>query len=340
VTARLATLPLAIALALTVLPGRPAAVGDVGDGDGGRVGSVDNIDSVYRGGGPALPQAIPFRGGIDLVHLGVTVTDRKANLVAELNPDDFEVYEDGKPQTVRYFAAGDDASDSAEMHLGLVIDVSESMGEDMRFTKTAAIKFLNTLVSAVDVTVVDFDSEVRAARYSQAEFARAIERIRRQKAGGWTALYDAVGMYLDGAAGQRGRKIMLLYTDGGDTRSALSLSDLVELLKASDVTVYAIGELEHQSASGRNEARRILTQIAETTGGQSFFPTSVKELDAMYEKVLAEIRAQYTIGYLSTNEQTDGAWRRVEVKIAARNARARDLRVRSRHGYWGPYRKP
>jgi Ca-activated chloride channel family protein len=340
VTARLATLPLAIALALTVLPGRPAAVGDVGDGDGGRVGSVDNIDSVYRGGGPALPQAIPFRGGIDLVHLGVTVTDRKANLVAELNPDDFEVYEDGKPQTVRYFAAGDDASDSAEMHLGLVIDVSESMGEDMRFTKTAAIKFLNTLVSAVDVTVVDFDSEVRAARYSQAEFARAIERIRRQKAGGWTALYDAVGMYLDGAAGQRGRKIMLLYTDGGDTRSALSLSDLVELLKASDVTVYAIGELEHQSASGRNEARRILTQIAETTGGQSFFPTSVKELDAMYEKVLAEIRAQYTIGYLSTNEQTDGAWRKVEVRIAARNARGRDLRVRSRRGYLGPYRKP
>jgi Ca-activated chloride channel family protein len=311
VTARLATLPLAIALALTVLPGRPAA-----------------------------RQAIPFRGGIDLVHLGVTVTDRKANLVAELNPDDFEVYEDGKPQTVRYFAAGDDASDSAEMHLGLVIDVSESMGEDMRFTKTAAIKFLNTLVSAVDVTVVDFDSEVRAARYSQAEFARAIERIRRQKAGGWTALYDAVGMYLDGAAGQRGRKIMLLYTDGGDTRSALSLSDLVELLKASDVTVYAIGELEHQSASGRNEARRILTQIAETTGGQSFFPTSVKELDAMYEKVLAEIRAQYTIGYLSTNEQTDGAWRKVEVRIAARNARGRDLRVRSRRGYWGPYRKP
>jgi Ca-activated chloride channel family protein len=311
VTARLATLPLAIALALTVLPGRPAA-----------------------------RQAIPFRGGIDLVHLGVTVTDRKANLVAELNPDDFEVYEDGKPQTVRYFAAGDDANDSAEMHLGLVIDVSESMGEDMRFTKTAAIKFLNTLVSAVDVTVVDFDSEVRAARYSQAEFARAIERIRRQKAGGWTALYDAVGMYLDGAAGQRGRKIMLLYTDGGDTRSALSLSDLVELLKASDVTVYAIGELEHQSASGRNEARRILTQIAETTGGQSFFPTSVKELDAMYEKVLAEIRAQYTIGYLSTNEQTDGAWRKVEVRIAARNARGRDLRVRSRRGYWGPYRKP
>ncbi len=339
-TARLATISLVIAVALTILPGRPAAVMDVWDGvdrSGGN-GAFGVIDS--RGFSRAAGQAIPFRGGVDLVHLGVTVTDRKANLVAELSPEDFEVYEDGKPQTVRYFAAGDAPDDGTEMHLGLLIDVSESMGEDMRFTKTAAIKFLNTLVNAVDVTVVDFDSEVRVARYSQAEFARVIERIRQKKAGGSTALYDAVGVYLDGAAGQRGRKIMLLYTDGGDTHSSLSFSDLIELLKASDVTVYAIGELEHASGAGRNEARRILTSMAETTGGQSFFPTSVKELDAMYEKVLAEIRAQYTIGYLSTNEQADGAWRKVEVKIAAKNARARDLRVRSRRGYYGPYKKP
>jgi Ca-activated chloride channel family protein len=316
VTLRLAATLLALALGVTT-PGRPAAA---------------------IAFSPGARQAPPFRGGIDLVHIGVTVTDKKANLVTGLEPDDFEVYEDGRPQTVRYFAAGDAAGDGAEMHLGLMLDVSESMGEDMKFTKTAAIRFLNTLVDAVDVTVVDFDSEVRVARYSQAEFARVIERIRQQKASGWTALYDAVGVYLDGAAGQRGRKIMLLYTDGGDTRSALSLSDLIELLKASDVTVYAIGELEHQSGSGRNDARRILTHIAETTGGQSFFPTSVKELDAMYEKVLAEIRAQYTIGYLSTNEQTDGAWRKVEVKIAPRNGR--DFRVRSRRGYYGPYKKP
>jgi VWFA-related protein len=279
-----------------------------------------------------------FRGGIDLVNLGVTVTDRKANLVTNLQTDDFEVYEDGKRPTIRHFAAGDAPGGAAQMHLGLMLDVSESMGDDMKFTKTAAIKFLNTLVDAVDVTVVDFDSEVRVSRYSQAEFARVIERIRQQKATGWTALYDAVGVYLDGAESQRGRKIMLLYTDGGDTKSALSFADLVDLLKASDVTVYAIGELEHQSAAGRHEAHRILTQIAETTGGQSFFPLSVGELDAIYEKVLAEIHAQYTIGYLSTNQQTDGAWRRVEVRIAGKNVR--DLRVRCRRGYYGPYRKP
>ena len=202
------------------------------------------------------------------------------------------------------------------------------------FTKTASIKFLNRLTDAVDITVVDFDTEVRAARYSQAEFARLIERIRLKKAGGLTALYDAIGLYLDGASGQDGRKVMLVYTDGGDTRSSIALHELIDLLKASDVTVYPIGELEHQSASGKNEQRTVLQRIAEVTGGQAFFPTSVKELDSVYDKVVAQIRAQYTVGYLSTNEKTDGTWRKVEVKVVRK-----DLRPRSRRGYFAPLRK-
>ena len=276
-----------------------------------------------------------FRSAVDLVNVGVTVSDRKGGLVAELTKDDFEVYEDGKKQTIQYFAIGDpDASDQPEMHLGLLLDVSGSMGEDMSFTKTASIKFLNTLTDAVDITVVDFDTEVRSARYGQSEFARLIERIRQKKADGYTALYDAIGTYLDGAAGQSGRKIMLVYTDGGDTRSSLHWHELLDLLKASDVTVYAIGMLEHQMQSTKMQQRMTIQQMAEVTGGQAFFPLAVKELDKVYEKVVAEIRAQYTIGFQSTNVKTDGAWRKVEVKVARK-----DLRVRSRRGYFAAYKK-
>jgi Ca-activated chloride channel family protein len=279
---------------------------------------------------------VPFRSRVDVVNVGVTVSDRKGNLVTDLAEGDFEIFEDGRKQTIRYFATGSPAGDAASppLHLGLLIDVSESMGEDMSFTKTASIKFLNRLTDAVDITVVDFDTEVRAARYSQAEFARLIERIRQKKASGFTALYDAIGLYLDGASGQDGRKIMLVYTDGGDTRSSIAYHELIDLLKASDVTVYAIGELEHQSASGKNEQRMVLQQIAEVTGGQAFFPTSVKELDSVYDKVVAQIRAQYTVGYLSTNEKTDGTWRKVEVKVGRK-----ELRPRSRRGYFAPLRK-
>jgi Ca-activated chloride channel family protein len=288
---------------------------------------------------PSAQQAPVFRTGVDLVNLGATVVDRKGQLVAGLEADDFEVIEDGRKQTIRYFAAGDARDPAAgDMHLGLLLDVSESMGEDIRFTRTAAIKFLNTLVDAVDITVVDFDTEVRAARYGQNEFARLIERIRLQKTNGMTALYDAIGVYLDGASGQDGRKIMLLYTDGGDTGSSLRLGELIDLLKASDVTVYAIGELEHQSSFARDRARAILQSISETTGGQAFFPSSVKDLDQMYSKVLAEIRAQYMMGYLSTNDRADGAWRKVELRITRKDGR--DLRIRSRKGYFAPYKKP
>jgi Ca-activated chloride channel homolog len=286
-------------------------------------------------GGAGLQPPPVFRSAVDLVQVGVTVSDRKGGLVAQLTKDDFEVYEDGKKQTIQYFAVGDpDAPDQPEMHLGLLLDVSGSMGEDMSFTKTAAIKFLNTLTDAVDITVVDFDTEVRTARYGQSDFARLIERIRQKKADGYTALYDAIGTYLDGAAGQSGRKIMLVYTDGGDTRSSLQWHELLDLLKASDVTVYAIGMLEHQMQSTKLQQRMTIQQMAEVTGGQAFFPTAVKELDKVYEKVVAEIRAQYTIGFHSTNEKTDGAWRKVEVKVTPK-----DMRVRSRRGYFAAYKK-
>ena len=277
-----------------------------------------------------------FRGGVDLVHMGVTVTDRRGNLITDLKEDDFEIRENGQMQTIRYFSMGEPASASPELHLGVLLDVSGSMAEDIGFTRTAAIRFLNSLLDAVDITLVDFDTEVRVARYGQRDFARLVERIRQQKLGVYTAMYDAIGVYLDGADGQDGRKIMVLYTDGGDTRSTLRFSEVVDLLKASDVTVYSIGALDHQPGAVRNAQRMILQQIADATGGEAYFPTSVKELDKIYEHVVAEIRAQYAVGYVSTNDKTDGAWRRVDIRVTRPDVK--DLKIRSRKGYFAPYR--
>jgi VWFA-related protein len=125
---------------------------------------------------------------------------------------------------------------------------------------------------------------------------------------------------------------MVLYTDGADTRSRLRLPQLMDLLKASDATVYTIGSLEHQPDVIRSEQRAILGEIAEATGGVAFFPSRVGELDRIYEQVLGEVRAQYAIGYLSTNDKADGAWRKVEIKITRPDAKG--LRVRARKGYY------
>jgi Ca-activated chloride channel family protein len=189
------------------------------------------------------------------------------------------------------------------------------------------------LPAAEDITLVDFDTQVRITRYPQRDFARLIERIRQRKPDGWTALYDALGTYLDGAGEQDGRKIMVMYTDGGDTRSALRFHETLTLLKASQVTVYAIGLVEN-TGSARAQSQMTLRQIAETTGGQAFFPSVMRDVESAYEKVLAEINGQYHLGYVSSNSATDGAWRKVDIKL-----KRGDLRLRARKGYFGPYKE-
>ena len=272
-----------------------------------------------------------FRGGVDLATFAATITDKRGNLVAGLTKDDFEVIEDGKRQTIEYFAHGDGEA-SPPMHLGVMVDASGSMQADMKLAQGAAIKFLNMLPAAEDITLVDFDTEVRITRYPQRDFARLVERIRQRKPDGFTALYDALGTYLDGADSQDGRRVMVMYTDGGDTRSALSLQETMTLLKASHVTVYAIGLVEN-TGSARQTLQMTLRQIVETTGGQAFFPATMKDVESAYDKVLAEITGQYHVGYLSTNTAKDGAWRKVDVRV-----KRPDLRVRARKGYFGPYK--
>ena len=286
------------------------------------------------------PQPI-FRSSIDVVHFGVVVLDKQGNLVPDLTADDFEVYEEGERQTISYFTHGVEV-DAATMplHLGLLFDTSGSMEQDVDFAKTAAIKFLNSLPQAADMTLVEFDSEVRVGRYGQAAFPRLVERIRNQESEGWTALYDALGVYLDGAFSQDGRKVLLLYTDGEDTRSRMRFGETLDLVKASDVTVYAIGFQKHLRASARMMQRLRLQQIVEETGGICFFPGSVDELDEIYERIKREITGRYFIGYASTDERTDGTWRRVEINLKNGRPDLNGVNVRTRRGYFAPYREP
>src|SRR6266513_1579040 len=150
---------------------------------------------------------------------------------------------------------------------------------------------------------------------------------------GETAMYDAMGVYLDGASEDDGRKILVLYTDGGDTHSTISFGDLMTLIRASDVTVYSVGFLEH--SRGRIEERAHLQQIAEATGGQAFFPTTMKDIEASYDKVVAQIRAQYSLAYSSTNTKQDGAWRKVEIRVTRPDLKG--SKILARRGYFAPY---
>jgi Ca-activated chloride channel family protein len=303
----------------------------------GWLAAIVTISGVLGALAPSIVagQQPTFRAGVDLVNVGVTVTDRRGSFINDLSAEDFEILEDGQRQAITYFARGDETVAPPELHVGLLFDTSGSMGEDIKLARSAAVRFLNTLSDAKDITLVDFDTEVRVARYEQREFPRIVERIRGRRPDGFTALYDALGVYLDGAAEDEGRTILVLYTDGGDTRSTISFGDVMTLIRASDVTIHTVGFLDHQSNSVKTVQRARLAQIAEATGGQAFFPSAMKDIEAAYDKVVAQIRAQYSLGYASTNPKPDGNWRKVEIRV--RRPDLRDARVQSRKGYFAPF---
>lgn len=124
--------------------------------------------------------------------LTVTIADRSGRPVADLTPDDSQIQEDGDPQKLLYFILGSDEG-GVPLHIGLLFDTSESMEQDLAFSRD---RFLNLFSNAADFSLVDFDTEVRAARFLQSEFPRLVERTRNRPAKGFTALYDAISVYL------------------------------------------------------------------------------------------------------------------------------------------------
>jgi len=143
-------------------------------------------------------------------------------------------------------------------------------------------------------------------------------------------------VYLNGAQSQDGQKVLVLYTDGGDTTSVLTFRDMLDLLKASDVTVYAIGYMEHQGSSSRIQQRNELERAAAATGGRAYFPGVAKDLDGVFDKIREEVTSRYSLGYLSSDLRTDGAWRGVEIKLL--RADLKGVRLRTRSGYFAPYK--
>ena len=284
--------------------------------------------------GPAWAQV--FRSGVETVRLGVAVVDKAGQPVTTLGREDFVVLEDGRPQALQLFTTGgDEEGERPPLHIGLLFDTSGSMAADLKLARSAAVKFCNMLPRAEDITLVDFDTEVRIATYGQDDFTRLVARLRGRRPDGWTALWDAVGTYLGGAQDQTGQKVLIIFTDGGDTRSTLTYVDLLNATKASDVSVYAIGFLENQPSSVRTQQRLQLAQLADITGGQAYFPVSMKEVETLYDRIVAEIDSRYLLGYVSSDRRTDGAWRSVEVRLARPDLR--QSKIRTRKGYFAPY---
>jgi Ca-activated chloride channel family protein len=265
---------------------------------------------------------------VNLVVLHATVLDRKGGFVSGLRKEDFHVYEDGAPQVIRVF----DHEDVA-VAVGLAVDNSGSMRRKRKEVTAAALAFMHASNPRDEMFVLNFNERVsfglpdtRLFSASAAELEGALNGI---PANGRTALYDAIEAGLDHLKkATLEKKVLIAISDGGDNASHHKLSEALDDAARSDVIVYTVG-LFDEDDEDRNPG--VLRKIARATGGEVFLPQETSEVTPICEQIAADIRNQYAIGYIPSNQKLDNAPR--TIKVTATGRHGEKLLVRTRAGY-------
>jgi Ca-activated chloride channel family protein len=275
-----------------------------------------------------------FRSTIDLVMLNVTVTGPGGRYVSDLSADDFEVIEDGRPQEVAFFSPA-----NVPLSVSLVLDTSSSMDDEMALSKQAAMDFVARLRPGDVAELVTFDSRVDVLQPMTSDRSLLEGAIQRMRAGGATALYNAVYIVLKqlekikpATGDDVRRQVILVLSDGEDTASLVTFDQLLDSAKRSQTVIYTVGlGLEGLTTTmlTRSDGEFGLRQLAQETGGRLFMPKRPTELADVYTQIANELTNQYIVGYLSNNAGTGGAWRRVAVRVRRPN-----LQARTRAGYF------
>lgn len=270
-----------------------------------------------------------FSTDVRLVVLHASVTDHKGRPVPGLDKEDFQIWEDGHPQQIRFFLAED-----APATVGLIIDHSASMIPNHREVIAAAMALVNASNPGDELFAVAFNERPRLVLPSGETFAKSREELRdalnSQMPTGQTALYDAVALGLDQLEkGTASKKVLVVLSDGGDNASRAKADHVSELARRANAIIYAIGIYE---PTDRETKPGVLKRLASMTGGEAFFPKTMKQTTAICLHIARDVRAQYSLGYVPPAGAREGAFRKV--RVAATGARGEKLHVRTRSGYY------
>jgi Ca-activated chloride channel family protein len=256
------------------------------------------------------------------------VVDDKQKLVTNLDRSAFTVYEDGQPQKITSFRHED-----IPVALGIVIDNSGSMRDKRPSVNQAAINLVKASNPQDEVFVVNFNDEYYLDQDFTGSVPKLQDALERIESRGGTALYDAIVASADHLKknARLDKKVLLVVTDGEDNASRESLEQAIRRLQSENgPTVYTIGILNGESHAKR--AKRALQEISEATGGVSFFPKDLSEVDNITRQVAHDIRNQYTLGYRPSTPKNKGGYR--TIKVEARAKGYGKLQVRTRSGYY------
>lgn len=268
---------------------------------------------------------------VALVDVPFTVTDRRGRSIRNLKQQHFKVYEDDRLQSIKNFSA----EANLPMTIALLVDTSGSVREKLRFEQEAAVHFFqSTLVPRKDRAVVlSFDTRVDLVQDFTDDSDTLAKAVRKMRAGGGTALYDAVHLAVTRKlAGQDGRRIIVMITDGDDTSSRLPMVTALEDAQRNDVIIYAISTNSSGLGGEKNkQGDDTLKKFSEATGGKVFFPDKIEDLSSNFSDIKEELRFQYALAYTPTNLLRDGAFRRIRIEPANK-----DHVARARTGYFAP----
>jgi Ca-activated chloride channel homolog len=262
----------------------------------------------------------------EAVLVPVIVTER-GQFVRGLTQQDFDVFEDGVRQPIASFV-----NEAATLDLVLAVDVSGSMERALDEVKAAVKQFLSKLRAGDSATVVGFNDTFFIAAEREKDRRVREDAVDLLTSWGGTALYDATVRTLDMVSRDWGRKGVIIFSDGDDQNSLTTRNAALARVQASDAMLYTVGFGSGATVPG---LRGNLETYARATGGRAFFPRSAKELDAVFDHIVAELAHQYVLSYASTNMKPDGGWRNIKVQV-----RRGKYDIRARRGYraTGPQR--
>jgi len=275
----------------------------------------------------------------DLVLLRASVADKQGQTVLGLKKDDFKIYEDGVQQSVDVFSV-----EESPVSWGLVLDRSGSMMEMMLGVYQASLHVVSEGTERDEMFIVTFNEKPEITSRFTDDRHKLENSTLGLRADGSTALYDAVSFALDEMKqGKFRKKVLVVVTDGEDNASRLSFRKLIERAEEEEVIIYTVGMFDStaamgyrlSSSGGSNAAsvRLELEKLAEVTGGAGHFPIDVEGCRRVMKEIALEVSRQYTIAYYPKNENYDGKWRKISVKIEP-GEKGDKYAARTRAGYY------
>jgi VWFA-related protein len=271
----------------------------------------------------------------NLVLIPVTVTDPMNRFVTGLEKEHFRLEEDKVEQTITHFA-----SEDAPLSVGVVFDTSGSMGSKLQKSRMAVAQFMKTANPEDEFFLVLFNDKPELTVAFTTNTEEIQNRLTFTQSKGRTALLDAIHLALHEMKRARNpRKALLIISDGGDNSSRYTESEIKNLVREADVQIYAIGIFEPVYARGRTPEELagpgLLSEVAEQTGGRHYAVENLNDLPDIAAKIGIELRNQYVLGYTPTNQERDGKYRRVRVRLVQPKGLP-PLRAFWRMGYYAP----